>query len=150
MKNVRREIFSFGSAIILPLAMVAIFPYGSIGFKASGICPSSKPFAAFVTLTPQEEARATTMVKAAWQSDSGQLRHIRADLSVGELPEEVEGPVLEISAGDLRIPAMVRPVAAPPFPPSMQASAPEKLALGAAAPEVRTAAFPKEELLKIE
>ena len=117
MKNVRREIFSFGSAIILPLAMVAIFPYGSIGFKASGICPSSKPFAAFVTLTPQEEARATTMVKAAWQSDSGQLRHIRADLSVGELPEEVEGPVLEISADDLRIPAMVRPVAAPPFPP---------------------------------
>ena len=150
MKSVRREFFTFWTTIALPLAVIAVFPFGSIWFDAEDVSRPSRPFAAFVTLSKQEEARATAMVKAAWQSDSGQLRHIRADLSVGELPEEVEGPVLEISAGDLRIPAMVRPVAAPPFPPSMQASAPEKLALGAAAPEVRTAAFPKEELLKIE
>jgi hypothetical protein len=127
--------FSFGSAMVLPMAIVAVFPYGSIGFKASAVPAAPRPFAAFVTLSPQEEARATSMVKAAWQSGSGELRRIRADLAVGELPEDEAGPVLDISAADLRIPPAERSVEAPPFPPSMRAAPPERLPSRATAPE---------------
>ena len=148
MKSVRREFFTFWTTIALPLAVIAVFPFGSIWFDAEDVSRPSRPFAAFVTLSKQEEARATAMVKAAWQSDSGGLRRIRADLSVGELPEDAAGPVLDFSIGDLRIPPAERAMEPPPFPPSLRAVPPEKIPVQHnpdAAP-----VFSKEELLKIE
>ena len=148
MRSVNRELLSFGLVVSLPLAMFAVFPYGAIGFKASHAPVPAAPFAAFVTLSPREEARATAAVKAAWQGDSGALRHIRADLSVGELPEESPGPVLEISLGDLRVPSAGMPVGIPPFPPSMRSARAEKIS--PSAPVIASPAFTKEELLKID
>ena len=149
MRRMRRDVISFLLPLTLPLAMIAFSLCGSFGFKTAEQSARPPAFAAFVELSPEAEARATAAVKAAWQGDSGGIKRIRADLSVGELPEEVPGPVLEVSPEAFRIPGSVLSSELPPLPPSMRAPPPRKIrppAVSASAPP----AFTREELLKID
>jgi hypothetical protein len=144
----RRKLLSNAAVLALPMAVVAVFPYGALNFKAAAVSQRARPSAAFVTLSEEEELRATAAVKAAWQGDGGGLRLIRADLTVGELPEEPPGAVLEFSHCALRTPESKVPAEAPPFPPSMRAAAPEKIA--SLPVEAARPVFSREELLKID
>ena len=120
MRRMRRDVISFLLPLTLPLAMIAFSLCGSFGFKTAEQSARPPAFAAFVELSPEAEARATAAVKAAWQGDSGGIKRIRADLSVGELPEEVPGPVLEVSPEAFRIPGAVLSSELPPLPPDTQ------------------------------
>lgn len=150
MRRARQEFFSILATLALPLAVVASFPYGAIGFKAEQPPAVERPFAAFVTLTEEEESRATVAVKASWQSGVVAFRRIRADLSVGELPEESHGTVLELSTEALRMPEREIPVDIPPFPPTMAAPSPEKILPVPAEDGEPFRGFSREELLKID
>lgn len=149
MSRIRRDVISFLLPLTLPSAMAAFHFCGAVGFKASEPSSSECAFAAFVELSQEEESRATAAVKAAWQGDSGGIRRLRADLSVGELPEENSGPVLDVSLDALRIHEPELPAELPPLPPSMRAAAPMKIAPSQAS-EAAPPAFSKEELLKID
>lgn len=149
MRRMRRDVISFVLPLTLPLALAAFFLFGAVGFKAVEPAPGNQAFAAFVELSPEEEARATAAVKAAWQGDSGGIRRLRTDLSVGELPEESAGPVLEFSLDALRIGESELSAELPPLPPSMRAEAPAKIAPQQVSEAARPA-FPREELLKID
>ena len=151
MRRIRRDVVSFMLPLTLPSAMAAFFFCGAAEFKAVEPPSGMQAFATFVELSPEEEARATAAVKAAWQGDSGGIRRLRADLSVGELPEESFGSVLEVSLGALHIPESELPAELPPLPPSMRAAAPMKIAPAPQqSSEAAPPAFSKEELLKID
>lgn len=150
MRRVGRDVVSFVMPLTLPLALAAFYFCGAVGFKASEDAARRRPFAAFVELSSKDEARATMAVKAAWQGgDAGGIKRLRTDLSVGVLPEETPGPVLELSLDALRVPETEVPFDLPPLPPSMRAEAPRKIAPAPAA-DAAPPAFAKEELLKID
>lgn len=149
MRTLRQEIFSSISALALPLAVVSVFPYKAITFDASESSQAVRAFAAFVTLDEEEERRATAAVKAAWQADAGALRHIRAELSVGELPAEKPGPVMDVSVFSPKRTVREIAVDVPAFPPTLRASAPEKIDEQAPAP-ASGETFSRTELLKID
>ena len=64
MRSIRQELISVAAVISVPAALIAIFPYGAIGFKAVPRPKASKPSAAFVRLTAAEEAEALKAAKA--------------------------------------------------------------------------------------
>ena len=149
MRRRGRDVVSFVLPLTLPLALSAFYLCGAVGFKASPTAERRRPFAAFVELSPKDEVRATQAVKAAWQGDAGGIKRLRTDLSVGELPEETPGPVLEFSLDALRMPQTEVSFDLPPLPPSIRADAPRKLEPAPAAESVPQT-FSKEELLKID
>jgi hypothetical protein len=136
--------------LMLPAAFAAFYFCRGAQFKKTERSAPPCAFAAFVELSPDEEAGATAAVKAAWQGDAGGIRRLRADLSVGELPEETPGPVLEMSLDALYIPKSEVPVELPPLPPSMRAADPRRIGPQPAAEEAAAPVFAKEELLKID
>jgi hypothetical protein len=150
MRNVRQEIFSSLAAWALPMAVVLIFPYGAVSFKASQAPLQSQAFAAFVTLSDEDEQHAIAAVKAAWQGDAVGLRRIRAELSVGELPEEEPGAIMEVSPLSLEAPQNDIAVQVPVFPPSLRAAPPEKIAPPPATIPIASETFSRTELLKID
>ena len=150
MRSIRQELISVAAVISVPAALIAIFPYGAIGFKAVPRPKASKPSAAFVRLTAAEEAEALKAAKASWQVDAAADRGMRAYLPLGELPEDVPSePILDGEVWTVlrSAPAPVE-YGTPTWSPSFAADKPEKIEIGE---EMRPApAFSREELLKME
>ena len=150
MKSIRQELVSLVAVLATPAALVAVFPYGVVGFKAIPRQAACKSSAAFVRLTVEEESEALKAAKASWQAGSSSDMGMRAYLPLGELPEDGQsGPILDDSVWTwLRtVPAPVE-YGTPTWSPSCAADAPAKIAAEPEAPHVP--AFPKEELLKME
>lgn len=146
MRKFRRDLFSLLTVLTVVLAVVAVFPFDGLRFRAaaSAVRPAS---AAFVTLTEAEEAEALQVAKTAWQVGPSGFRRLRAPLIVGELPECPHGPVEPSPAAMAHEEAGVRP-AAPTAYPTGSIEPPRELAAEPPAP--RALPFPKEELLKID
>ena len=150
MKSIRQELVSLAAVLVTPAALVAVFPYGVVGFKAIPRQAASKPSAAFVRLTAEEEAEALKAAKASWQAGSSSDMGMRAYLPLGELPEDGQsGPILDDSIWTwLRTVQAPVEYGTPTWSPSCAADAPAKIAAEAEVPHVP--AFSKEELLKME
>ena len=150
MRSIRQELLSVVAVISAPAALIAVFPYGAIGFKAVPRPTASKPSAAFVSLTSEEEAAALKAAKTSWQADSASDRGMRAYLPLGELPEDgPSGPILG-GGGWPWLRSALAPVeyGTPTWSPSAAAAEPEKIAAEEEVPHAT--AFSKEELLRIE
>ena len=150
MRSIRQEVLSVAAVLAVPAALMAIFPYGAVGFKAIPGRMASKPSAAFVRLTAEEEAEALKAAKTSWQADSASDRGMRAYLPLGELPEDgPSGPILGggVWTG-LRSASAPVEYGAPTWSPSSAANKPGKIEIGE---ENRPApAFSREELLKMD
>ena len=150
MKSIRQELVSLVAVLATPAALIAVFPYGVVGFKAIPRQAASKPSAAFVHLTIEEESEALRAAKASWQAGSASDMGMRAYLPLGELPEDGQnGPILDDSVW-MWLRTMPAPVeyGTPTWSPSFAADAPAKIAADAEGPHAPT--FSKEELLRIE
>ena len=150
MRSIRQELISVAVVISAPAALIAVFPYGALGFKAIPPPTASKPSAAFVRLTAVEEAEALKAAKTSWQGDAASDRGMRAYLPLGELPEDgLSEPILggEVWTVLRTAPAPVE-YGTPTWSPSSAAGEPEKIAAEAEVPHAPT--FSKDELLKME
>lgn len=144
MRSVRSELLSAAVVLSAPAAIVAAFPYAALGFRAAQ--PPARPaMAAMVRLTPEAERAAERAARATWQL-RGESLPGRPELLAPELPESPLRSVLSVRERS-------RPPAPPdldcglrPFAPSRKAPPPE--AVGSA-PAPEPAAFPREELLKL-
>ena len=120
MRGIGRELLPLATVFAITAAIVLVFPYGAIGFKARSPSPAA-PAAAFIALSPGEEETAMRSAKTSWQGDADSSLRVRADLSFGELPAAKEASVLDV--GERSRPPCFRNVdwAPPPFLPSRAA-----------------------------
>ena len=147
MRALRREIASQAFVFALPAAILAVFPYDAVRFRASDAPAGRGASAAFVVLSDKAEAEALVSAKTAWQSDAPAGRRMRRDLALGDLPEPPSAPLLEFDASSALGPAFP-PVSygVPAWCPTGAAARPEKIGREPARP--RDAAFPRDELLR--
>ena len=142
------------AAIVLATvgAVAVSFPFDAISFRPRPSKESRAAFAAFVSLTPAEEAAAMKAAKSAWNAESGSVRHLRAELFSNELPEAEDEPALGLLDGLARqAPEPVTPGLSPYLP--SQAASPAKAIPAEKAEDEEcepSPAFSREELLRID
>jgi len=149
MRSVRQEALSVATVMAVPAALLSVFPFGVFSFKALSPQTVSKPSAAFVRLTAEEESDALRAAKTSWQADGAAGRDMWTYLPLGELPEDTRnGPILGdgVWIGRQTAAAPVE-YGTPAWRPSQAADAPEKIPVIEESP--RPPVFSKEELLKI-
>ncbi len=149
MRRMRSEISSLVAALTLPAVAVFAFPWSALSFRSQTPAAAKPAFAAFVTLTPEQEAQAMRRAKSATSVEAGGIVLPRADLLLGELPDDPPRPVS-------RIEDRARPDAAPrrawtpgAWLPSQAAARPEPIAADGDASKSMLA-FPKEDLLRLD
>ena len=152
MRGFRGDFLSAAIVIATVGAVAASFPFDAISFHPRPTKGSRAAFAAFVSLTPAEEAAAMKAAKSSWNAESGGVRHLRAELFSNELPEAESEPALGVLDRLARqTPEPVAPGLSPYLPsqsaPPAKAIPAEKASDegGESAP-----AFSREELLRID
>lgn len=149
MKSVRSECLSLAVALTLPAAVLLTLPYADLlGRPPAADVPASAPFAAFVTLTDEQEAQAMRRAKFAGSGEASGARVRPVDLILSRLPDDPPASVV-------RLADRVRPPEPPrralrrtPFLPSRAAPPPARIA-----PDplpARPLGFSKEDLLQID
>ena len=68
MKSVRSEMVALAIALALPASVALVLPYSAIWRAPAEPVRDAPPFAAFVTLTADEEAQAMRRAKSAGRS----------------------------------------------------------------------------------
>jgi len=141
------------TAIVLATvgAVAVAFPFDAMSFRPQQSKDARAAFAAFVSLTPAEEAAAMKAAKSAWNAESGGVRHLRAELFSNELPEAENEPALGLLDGLVRqAPEPVTPGLSPYLPsqaaPPAKAIHAEKADVG----DESAPTFSRKELLKID
>ena len=133
-------------------AVAVVFPFDAMSFRPRPAKEAHTAFAAFVSLTPAEEAAAMKVAKSSWNAESGGVRHLRAELFSNELPEAESEPALGILDRLARqAPEPVAPGLSPYLPSQAAPPATAIPAEKAADDEGESSpAFSREELLKID
>ena len=149
MRSLRHELFSTSVVLALPAAIVFAFPRSAIEFKANAAPPARPAQVAFVTLSEDESASILGSARTAWQADASTGRRMSIRLPLGELPEESEGPLIDVGLATRRAeepePVAYRP---PPWRPSFAAPPPARIAAGSE--EKVSPPFSRDELLSIK
>lgn len=133
----------------LPIALVLVFPYEAIGFRAQANAGERAARCAIVTLSEHDETVALESARGAFRQAGGEsVRRLRVDMSVGQLPEEALEAIMperpSRPGGKLGF-AAYRSV---PMPKSEAAG--EPATLPREADGARPVAFSREEMLAIE
>ena len=149
MRSVKSEMLSAALALAVPAAVVCVLPYSALDFRAREAPAARPPFAAFVALDAEQEAKAMRRAKSAWQGAGAAAgAAIRpADLILDALPDDAPAPIVRI--GDrARPPAPARVAFSPsPYLPTRAAKAPEQIPVE---PEAEETGFGREEMLRLE
>ena len=95
MRSIRHEIANLVELAIVPVALLFVFPYEAMSFRAEKDVRHVRPVCAFVALNENDEHAALTAARASWQVDSKNVKRLRLDLSAGDLPPEPLIPVFE-------------------------------------------------------
>ena len=149
MKGVRHELFALLTVLSVPVAIVLAFPFSAVSFTPRQLSGRCSPSAAFVVITPAEQEQAMRSAKSSWQGDAGGVRRLRADLSVGVLPENDKSISADVGAEPSRSAATRVDYVPAAYPPS-QGALPAGRLPKAETETAREPAFPKSELLKID
>lgn len=149
MRSVGSEILSVSLALAIPMGVALVFPYEAIGFRAAPGASVGEPFAAFVHLTADEEAKALQTARMRLKYESSELSSsFRANLfSVGELKVE-DGDILREDARTRPAGLTVEPYRPGAFVPSRRAAPVSALPVAEATKE--SPVFAREELLEIK
>jgi len=151
MSGFRRDALSACIVLVSVCAVVASFPFDAVSFRPPAAGAPRSAFAAFVSLSAEEEAAAMKAAKSSWNAEAGGVRRLRAELFSSELPDADSEHALDIS--DRIVLSAPKPVAPglSPYLPSL--AAPSARAIPPEGPgEVGgpTPSFSREELLKID
>lgn len=147
MRSVKSEVLGVALVGVLPVLIFASLPYSAVSFRASAP-KTSRPFAAFITLTDEQEADAIAAARSAWQIDKSLSRRQHRRLPLGELPQEEQGFRISLSTGrpaDEPANESYRPV---PWLPTSAADRPVKFAPTPSAK--REPVFSREEMLQLK
>lgn len=147
MKSSQRFIVSLMMSLALPVAVVISFPYSAVGFKAANYQSPGEPAAKLISLTAEQEISAVRKAKSIWRGELSAAERARTWLTLGELPEDDEGPIIDSQFSPPPSPVMMS-FQPPPLMPSRAAAAVLKMA--AEPPATAKMAFPREELLELK
>ena len=148
MTGVRREFLSLLTALALPAAVFLSLPYSAVWFHGAEAPAPSAPFAAFVVLTPEQEAQAMRRAKSAVSGEASAAAFRPADLILNALPDDAPPPIVRLS-DRARPPAPGRVGwTPPPYLPSRAAPAPATIPSEKG--EAETSGFTREELLRLD
>lgn len=149
MRRARGEAASLALALSLPAAAFCILPYSLPKASPDGAEGRQGAFAAFVTLSPEEEATAMRRAKPAARTSEAENASMRAiGLILGELPDDLPAPVL-VAPPTAPAPRLPGPSARPgPFLPSLAAPPPQAIPADAAEPA--PVGFSRQDLLEID
>jgi len=149
MRSIRQELLTLLTVLTIPVVLLAVFPYEAVGFApaAHGGPPSAS--ASFVRISPKDHAAALRAARSAWQVDADRDRHLRADLSVGELPAEQTAFSLDLKIAPEPTPMRTVEFGRVSYSPSLAARPLPKISREDKEEPARQA-FSREELLKIE
>ena len=148
-RSFRSELPPLATVLSLPLALYLAFPSGAVGFRPVSAVPESGIRRAFITLSPEREAKLLASARAAWQSDAASRRGDRANLLACDFDRAIA-----VTASGVSPSAAVTAAAVagydPPLLPSVSAaaSAPERLA--PVELKEKPPAFAKSDLLKLD
>ena len=149
-KPLRQEIYFLLLVLSIPAAVVAMFPYGAIGFGASPVVSRLPASCSFTTLGPDEEAAALAAARSPRKGSHERVRSMYLNLSDPDLPEEGPMPVSDVSRRSRpRAPEMGR-IAKPPLPATLAAPAPGRIEAGSGAGAEVHETFSREDMLKID
>lgn len=147
MSRWRGEVLSVATVLSIPLGVAVIFPFRAVGFKAQDVALSPSATVSFVHLSEEEEAQAVRATRSALRGDGEDVRQLHADLSFSDLPDEVQGEILPVSARPLGTDVPLVECAVGPFLPSRQAPPPQRIPI---VREEERPTFAKDVLLKID
>ena len=152
MRGFRGDFLSAAIVLATVGALAAAFPFDAMSFRPRPSEGTRGAFAAFVSLTPAEEAAAMKAAKSAWNAESGGVRHLRAELFSNELPEAESEPALGLLDRLARQTPEPIPPGLSPYLPSQAAPPAKAIPAEKAADEGGEAApaFSREELLRID
>ena len=148
-RSLRSELLPLAAVLSLAFAMYVVVPHAAVVFSPKAAAPRPSTSAcAWISLSPEEEAKALSVARSAWQVDPASVRRLRARLLTSNLPLETQLPVLRV-ADRLRTDSR-RDVGYAPsvLPPTL--AAPAARAIPMAASSGPLLAFPREELLKLD
>lgn len=149
MTSLSAELFRVTPVVIVVAAVISVFPFRAVSFKASDVGTSASFPVAFVQLTPEQEESAVRSAKTAWLDGSGLRGRMTAHLPLGDLPENDPGPVL---GNEDFLPAAkdlpVVPWPRRPYSPSLAAPSPVRLAVPPR--DVPRPYFSRKELLELD
>lgn len=149
MRSLSRELMSVLTVVALSVAVVLVFPFDAVGFRPQRAPVSQSASAAFVSMTAEEQVAAMRSARTAWQVDSVGVRRLRADLSVGELPEDPSTSSLKVGLKPVRVGLQPVGYGLQAYPCTQAAPAAAPIAKPKDEPETRPA-FSREELLKLD
>lgn len=148
MRSLLHEITTVTVVLSVSGATVGVLPFEALRFRPQPDAPLREPFAAFVELTDEEELVALGTAKASWQGNTRDIRSLRIDLSVGELPDDEATSVRDICEVPAPSALAPEPYGPPPYPASV--AAPRTQPLGPQEEVTAEPAFSRKELLKID
>ena len=99
MRRVRSEMLSLLAALALPVSVFCCLPYSALRHMPQSL-PSpgaARPFAAFVSLTPDEEAQAMRRAKSTGSGEPTDAAIRPDDLVLRELPDDPPTPLVRLS-----------------------------------------------------
>ena len=148
MKLSRRAAATMLTTLALPVAVVMSFPYSAVSFRAAEERTSPAPSVALISLSPEEEDLAIRATKGIWRGEVSAAERVRTWLPLVELPEDEEGPIMDMN---FTLPAGRRKLIAyrpPPLMPSM--AAPAVAPLGVEPQTSSQTTFSRKELLELK
>lgn len=150
MRRVRSEMLSLLTALALPVTVFCLLPYSALRRTPQPQLSqgTARPFAAFVSLTPDEEAQAMRRAKSTGSGEPADAAIRPDDLVLRELPDDPPTPLVRLS--DRTRPPEPRRMdwRLPPYLPTCAAPAPA--VIPAEQDEAPPFGFSKEQLLKLD
>ena len=147
-RSIRHEIANLVELSIVPAALLFVFPYEAMSFRAEEGLRDVRPVCAFVTLNEEDEHAALTAARASWQVDSKNVKRLRLDLSTDDLPPEPLGPVFETRPKHGESAALGAEYVPNALPPTLGAPKAAVIPADADGPVKTLPAFSREEMLK--
>lgn len=147
-RSLRHEIANLAELAIVPVALLLVFPYEAMSFRAEAGSSNVRPACAFVTLNEEEERAALAAARTSWQVDSKNVKRMRVDISSGDLPAEPLRPVFSTRPPRGESAALDAVYVPNALPPTLGAPKAEVIQADADGPVKSPPAFPREEMLK--
>lgn len=147
-RSLRSELVSLALVAVAPAASVAVFPFPALRFGAAegpGAVPAR---CAFVSLSEAGELAAMDAARGSWKANAEEVRRLRANLSLTDIPEEPFRPLVSISERARSPGCASLSCALPPLPPTVASPAPERLAREPSDAAKDVAPFSRREMLE--
>ena len=148
-RSMRSEFVQLALVALFAVSVACVFPYAALSPAVRGAesQPQARASCAIVRLTEEEESGALAAARSAWHVNAEGVKRLRIEL-FEDLPESFQGPVADIAARTRVVRGEEGPYAPDGVPTDMRAAPAARMEPPAG--ESAPAAFPRDEMLKLE